>query len=185
MDTKIFHRINKQVDLIAKDFDQPFIVRKFCGSAAINLYATLRATGHDAKSSFLAAFGMQFFGHPDAIAHAAECFETTSLYRSAAEDAIEMLGAERITKELSDRCHEASQFTHDHAMKFRVEMHQEWYGSLKFETEQAIHHRDDAAFAEFDKERRTSREKAARQSLVGNGIGSSIWTERIGGNDHE
>ncbi|MBB4515843.1 hypothetical protein [Paraburkholderia fungorum] len=180
MDTKIYHRTDSKVDLIAKDFSLLFVVRKLCGRANIDLYATLRVTGHDSVSSFLAAFGTQLYGHPDAIVLAAKHFERTPVYQAAADAAIETLGAARIAKELAARCEEASHFTQAHAMQFRIDM--------KTRADEPLANtvsRDEAAFAEFAKERRASRETEARKAHVGNGIGSSIWTERIGGDEHE
>ncbi|RKT25476.1 hypothetical protein B0G69_1192 [Paraburkholderia sp. RAU2J] len=167
MDTKIYHRTNSEVDLVAKDFAMPFLVRQICGSVNIKLYATLRVTGHDSMSSFIAAFGTQLFGHPDAVVLAAKHFERTRLYQTSAGDAVEVLGADRIAKELAARCDEASHFTQSHAMAFRVGMKAAWTDEPVATTA----NRDDAAFAEFVKERRTSREKAARKALVGNGTG--------------
>lgn len=171
MDTKIYHRTDSRVDLIAKDFSQPFIVRKLCGTANIKLYATLRVTGHDSVSSFLAAFGTQLYGHPDAVVLAAKHFERTTVYQAAAEDAIETLGAARIAKELAARCEEASHFTQSHAMQFRIDMKKAWSSDSSLEMDSRTTARDDAQFAEFAKARVASREKAARKALIGNGIG--------------
>ncbi|WP_025599574.1 hypothetical protein [Burkholderia sp. WSM2230] len=169
---KIYHRENSEVDLIAEDFDKHFIVRKLCGNTAVKLYATLRVTGHDSQSSFLAAFRLQFFGHPDAIALAAERFETTRLYSRAMEDATEALGAERIAKELSARCDESAHFTQSHAMHYRVELQEFLHGKPKFDIEPGIINSDDESYREFGTKRRKEREKAAREALVANGFGT-------------
>jgi hypothetical protein len=169
--SKIYHRINKDVDLVAADFSRSFIVRKFAG-AYIHLYATLRTTGHDQQSSFSAAFGSVFFGHPDAIAQAAELFERTPTYRNAASYAIEMLGAERIEKELAARCEEAAHFTQSHAMQFRVEMYDAWLQSRSAANiDHGATRRDDEAYKAFAEERREERERQARADRIGNGIG--------------
>lgn len=168
---KIHHRNHPDLDLIAADFDQSFIVRKFCGSAAIALYATLRVTGHDAQSSFLAAYGPAFFAHPDAIAAAAERFETTPTFRNAVDKAVETLGAERIAKELSARCDEASHFTQSHAMKWRVAASKSASNPTHIEDESFALKRDEASFADFAEQRRSEREQAAERDRIGNGIG--------------
>uniref|UniRef100_E1T7F1 Uncharacterized protein n=1 Tax=Burkholderia sp. (strain CCGE1003) TaxID=640512 RepID=E1T7F1_BURSG len=164
MNSKIYHRNLPDLDLVAEDFDKAFIVRKVSGSASITLYATLRVTGHDAQSSFVAAFGSEFFGHPESIALAAERFESTPTFRNAAGDAVETLGAEAIAKELAARCEEVAGFTQANAMKWRVAMH----CNRAIEASTFIANGDDASFADFKKRRREEREKTERRERFGN-----------------
>ncbi|MFL9939998.1 hypothetical protein [Paraburkholderia graminis] len=160
---KIYHRLNPEVDLRAADFSHKFIVRKFAGHC-IDLYATLRVTGHDAPSSFIAAFGKVFYGHPEAVASAAGHFERTITFQLSVEEATERLGEERIAKELSARCEEISAFTAVAARAFRIEFSERFIDRIRM-------HQDDKAFAEFAAERRKEREKATAKDRVGNGLG--------------
>ncbi|CAN7313145.1 MULTISPECIES: hypothetical protein [Paraburkholderia] len=162
---KIYHRLDDGVDLVAADFSQRFIIRKFCGHDSINQYATLRVCGFDGVSSFIVAFSA-FFGHPEAIQHAASAFETTPAFRNAVVAATELLGTARIKHELEQRCNEVSSWTADAARLFRIEFGNEWAADNGTNLHRIAS--DETAYVQFASKRREEREKAAAKDRFGN-----------------
>jgi hypothetical protein len=164
---RIYHAFNYANDLTADDFAHAFILRKFCGQDKIGLYAALRATGHDQAASFVCSFGSQFYGGMDAIAKATQAFESTSVFESAFEDAVETLGQEFIQLELAKRCQEIGGFTRDSAMALSMHLHQQ--GNTELASGKRDTHgmrRDDAMWKEFAEKRRGDVETIQRRDAI-------------------
>jgi hypothetical protein len=121
VDTTIIVKADELLKLTPQDFANRAVVRGVTGDEPVILYAALRVIGFDQLSTFAACFADFVTCRFEAAQAAAEAFETTKLFERLTDEVTDVLGEERVQKELSARLREASGFTHDAAMATRVE----------------------------------------------------------------